>query len=146
MPRRSEIGGMPSTIARSDKHAQKIWKKTHDSAVGTYGEGERAHRVAFAALKHQYKKQGDRWVKKGWKGPSDPQAARGPTTRKRSTDPDRAPTAGGKVARTGKEARRKAKEARREYGRSRRKRAGRSVRKSARSAGRRGARKSARKR
>ncbi|HEX5419897.1 MAG TPA: ChaB family protein, partial [Gammaproteobacteria bacterium] len=45
---------IPSTIMRSDKHAQHLWKKTHDSAVKTYGEGGRAHRVAFAALKHEY--------------------------------------------------------------------------------------------
>jgi cation transport regulator ChaB len=114
---------MPSTLARSDKHAQEIWKKTHDSAVRTYGEGRRAHMVAFASLKHQYQKaeSGDRWVKKGRKGPSDPQAARGPTTPRKSTDPNRAPTAGGKVARSPAEARTKAKEARRAYDRSRRK-------------------------
>lgn len=109
-----EETNIPKTILRSDKHAQEIWKKAHDSAVETYGEGGRAHRVAYAALKHQYEKKGDRWVKKAEKGPSDPQAARGPTTRPRSTDEPRAPTAGGKVAKTEKEARRKAKEARKE--------------------------------
>jgi cation transport regulator ChaB len=66
---------MPSTIRRSDKRAQDIFSKTHDSAVSTYGEGERAHRTAFAALKHEYRKSGDRWVPKGHRGPSDPQAA-----------------------------------------------------------------------
>jgi cation transport regulator ChaB len=110
---------IPSTIMRSDEHAQAIWKATHDSAVKTYGEGGAAHRVAYAALKHQYEKRGNKWVKKQEKGPSDPQAARGPTTRHRSTDPDRAPTAGGKVARTEEEAREKAREARREYARDR---------------------------
>ncbi len=111
---------MPSTVERSDKHAREIWIKSHDSAVRTYGEGAAAHRVAFAALKHVYKKEGDRWVKKARRGPSDPQAARGPTTRRKSTDEPRAPTAGGKVARSAKTARRKAKEARKEYGKSRR--------------------------
>ena len=106
---------IPQTILRSEKHAQHLWKKAHDSAVKTYGEGERAHRVAFAALKHEYQKQGDRWVNKGWRGPSDPQAARGPITRRRSTDEPRAPTAGGKVAGTAAEAREKAREARKEY-------------------------------
>src|ERR671924_349518 len=102
MPRgRTEI---PDTIERSSKHAQEVWEKTHDSAVETYGEGEAAHRVAFAALKHQFEKKGDRWVKKARKGPSDPQAARGPHTRPRSTDEPAAPTAGGKVARTAGEA------------------------------------------
>jgi cation transport regulator ChaB len=121
MPRtaKSEKSEIPSTILRSEKHAQRVWKKTHDSAVQTYGEGSSAHRVAFAALKHQYERKGDKWVKKANKGPSDPQAARGPTTRKKSTDEPRAPTAGGKVAKTAKEARAKAKEARKEYAKSR---------------------------
>jgi cation transport regulator ChaB len=110
---------MPSTVRRSEAKARRIWKKTHDSAVETYGEGEAAHRVAFASLKHQYKKQGDRWVPKGWKGPSDPQAARGPTTPRTSTDEPRAPTAGGKVARTPAQARRKGRQAWREAARSR---------------------------
>jgi cation transport regulator ChaB len=84
-------GDIPATIMRSDKHAQAIWAKTHDSAVETYGEGRRAHMVAFASLKHSYKKVGDHWVKKDHKGPSDPQAARGPTTEKKSTDRDKPP-------------------------------------------------------
>ncbi len=58
---RSEL---PQTILRSDKHAQDIWVAAHDSAVKTYGEGGRAHRVAYAALKHMYEKRGNRWVKK----------------------------------------------------------------------------------
>ena len=68
---------LPSTIARSDKRAQEIFIKTHDSAVKTYGEGERAHRTAFASLKHEYRKSGDRWVPKGHRGASDPQAEGG---------------------------------------------------------------------
>ncbi|WP_349899202.1 ChaB family protein [Parafrigoribacterium soli] len=62
---------MPSTLERSPKHAQAIWSKAHDSAVDEYGEGERAHRTAFAALKHEYEKVGDRWEKKEHAGPSD---------------------------------------------------------------------------
>lgn len=107
---------MPSTIERSDKHAQAIWKKTHASAVKTYGEGGAAHRVAYAALKHEYEKKGDKWVAKGWKGPSDPQAAQGYRDKPK-------PTAGGKVARTEKEAVEKAKQARKEDREARRKRA-----------------------
>lgn len=116
----TDKSGIPSTILRSDKHAQDLWKETHDSAVKTYGEGGRAHRVAYAALKNQYEKKGDRWVKKAEKGPSDPQAARGPTTKPRSTDKPRAPTAGGKVAKSSAEAEKKAKEAKKEDARSRR--------------------------
>jgi cation transport regulator ChaB len=65
---------MPSTIARSDEKAQRTWKETHDSAVEQYGEGERAHRTAFASLKHTYEKEGDRWVPKDEKGASDPRS------------------------------------------------------------------------
>jgi cation transport regulator ChaB len=66
---------MPSTLARSPKHAQEIWSKAHDSAVESYGEGERAHRTAFSALKHEYEKVGDHWEKKEHSGPSDEKAA-----------------------------------------------------------------------
>jgi cation transport regulator ChaB len=67
---------MPGTLKRSPKKAQETFAKAHDSAVGTYGEGERAHRTAFSALKHSYEKVGDHWEPKDAKGPSDPQAAR----------------------------------------------------------------------
>ncbi len=76
---------LPSTLERSDAHAQALWAKTHDSAVETYGEGERAHRTAFAALKHSYEKVGDHWEPKEHRGPSDPQAAR--STREGSAEP-----------------------------------------------------------
>jgi cation transport regulator ChaB len=68
---------MPSTIQRSSKKAQETWGKTHDSAVESYGEGERAHRTAFSSLKHSFEKVGDHWEEKegGRKGPSDDQAA-----------------------------------------------------------------------
>jgi hypothetical protein len=68
---------MPSTIKRSSPKARRTWAKTHDSAVAQYGEGERAHRTAMAALKHSFEKKGDRWVEKRRKGPSDPRARRG---------------------------------------------------------------------
>ena len=73
MPAREEL---PSTLERSSKKAQDTWLKTHDSAVETYGEGERAHRTAFASLKHSFEKVGDHWEEKESKGPSDDQAAR----------------------------------------------------------------------
>ncbi|MEV8070411.1 MULTISPECIES: ChaB family protein [unclassified Streptomyces] len=75
MPGRQEL---PSTLERSSEEAQRTWIKAHDSAVETYGEGERAHRVAYGALKHMYEKVGDHWERKegGRKGPSDPQSAR----------------------------------------------------------------------
>ena len=67
---------MPSTIKRSPAKAQRTWAKAHDSAVDSYGEGERAHRTAFSALKHSFEKVGDRWLPKKRKGPSDPHAAK----------------------------------------------------------------------
>ena len=73
MPARDE---MPSTIRRSSAKAQRTWAKAHDSAVETYGEGERAHRTAYGALKHTHEKKGDRWVAKDEKGPSDPRSTR----------------------------------------------------------------------
>ncbi len=63
---------IPQTILRSDEHAQHLWQAAHDSAVKTYGEGGRAHRVSYAALKHEYEKKGDKWVRKAEKGPSEP--------------------------------------------------------------------------
>jgi cation transport regulator ChaB len=68
---------LPSTIRRSDEHAQAIFTETLNSAEGTYGPGERARRTAFASLKHSYEKVGDHWEPKARKGPSDDQAARG---------------------------------------------------------------------
>ena len=68
---------MPSTLKRSPAKAQRTWAKAHDSAVETYGEGERAHRTAFSSLKHSFEKVGDHWEPKDHKGPSDPQAAKG---------------------------------------------------------------------
>ncbi len=87
MPAKEEI---PSTLRRSPKKAQETWAKTHDSAVQTYGEGERAHRTAFSAVKHSYEKVGDHWEPKDHKGPSDTQAARSTPSSRRSR-----PTAGG---------------------------------------------------
>ena len=68
---------MPRTLRRSPKKAQETWAKTHDSAVESYGEGERAHRTAISALKHSFEKVGDHWEPKEHKGPSDPRARKG---------------------------------------------------------------------
>jgi cation transport regulator ChaB len=68
---------LPSTLQRSDEHAQAIFTETLNSAEGTYGPGERARRTAFASLKHSYEKVGDHWEPKKQRGPSDEQARRG---------------------------------------------------------------------
>ena len=78
MPARKD---MPGTLKRSPKKAQDTYAETHDSAVEEYGEGERAHRTAFAAVKHSFEKVGDHWEPKGKKGPSDAKAAGGRNTR-----------------------------------------------------------------
>ena len=72
---RTRDEGLPGTLQRSPAKARRTYRKAHDSAVETYGEGERAHRTAFSAVKHSFEKQGDHWEPKRGKGPSDPQAA-----------------------------------------------------------------------
>ncbi|MGV9805838.1 ChaB family protein [Micromonospora chersina] len=76
---------VPSTVARSDDKAVRTYKKTLEAAEESYGDGERAHRTAYASLKHTHEKVGDHWEPKEHKGPSDPQAALGtPASRDRS--------------------------------------------------------------
>lgn len=74
MPTKKE--DLPSTIARSPKKVQRTYAETLDSAHESYDSEERAHRTAFAAVKHVAEKRGDHWELKDTKGPSDPQAAR----------------------------------------------------------------------
>jgi cation transport regulator ChaB len=75
MPKDSGRDELPSTLKRSPAKAQRTFIETHDAAVETYGEGERAHRTAFAAVKHGFEKVGDHWEPKDEKGPSDDKAA-----------------------------------------------------------------------
>jgi cation transport regulator ChaB len=65
---------LPDTLKRSSAKAQRTFAKTHDSAAEEYGEGERAHRTAYASLKHSFEKIGDHWEPKEQKGPSDPRS------------------------------------------------------------------------
>lgn len=76
MPKTSSKGQaimpeLPSTLKRSSSKAQRTFAKAHDSAVKTYGEGGRAHRAAYAALKHSFEKVGDHWEPKDRPDPSD---------------------------------------------------------------------------
>ena len=73
---------LPSTIQRSGRKAQQTFAKAHDSAAETYHDEERAHRVAYSALKHTHEKVGDHWEPKEGRGPSDEQAEGGKTTRR----------------------------------------------------------------
>ena len=75
---------LPSTLRRSPEKAQRTWIKTHDSAAEQYGEGERAHRTAFAAVKHGYEKVGDHWEAKRRRGPSDPRSTRSTAEKRRN--------------------------------------------------------------
>jgi cation transport regulator ChaB len=82
---------LPGTVQRSPAKARRTYEKVHDNAVSEYGEGERAHRTAFAALKHSFEKVGDHWEPKDHKGPSDDRAALGGQAARRG----RGRTAGG---------------------------------------------------
>jgi cation transport regulator ChaB len=66
---------LPATLKRSPAKAQRTFAETHDAAVEEYGEGERAHRTAFASVKRGFEKVGDHWEPKSEKGPSDASAA-----------------------------------------------------------------------
>jgi cation transport regulator ChaB len=71
---RAKQSELPETLRRSPAKAQRTYAKAHDSAVKEYGEGERAYRVAYAALKHSFEKRGDHWEPKDHRGPSDARA------------------------------------------------------------------------
>ncbi len=73
-PKQDEL---PSTLRRSNAKAQRTFAKTHDAAADEYGSEERAHRVAYSALKHSFEKVGDHWEPKEEKGPSDERAESG---------------------------------------------------------------------
>jgi len=79
-PKQSEL---PETLKRSPAKAQRTFAKVHDAAAEQYGEGERAHRTAFAAVKHSYEKVGDHWEPKDEKGPSDPRATKSTAQKRR---------------------------------------------------------------
>jgi cation transport regulator ChaB len=68
---------LPGTLKRSNAKAQRTFAKAHDAGADEYGSEERAHRVAYAALKRSFEKVGDRWLPKKKSGPSDARAERG---------------------------------------------------------------------
>lgn len=82
MPKKTTTGKakkseLPSTLKKSSAKAQRTFAKAHDAAAKQYGEEERAHRVAYSAVKHSYEKVGDHWEKKNRTGPSDERARSG---------------------------------------------------------------------
>src|SRR5262245_58360793 len=60
---------LPATIRRSPAKAQRTYEEVLENAEQQYGDGERAHRTAFAALKHTFEKVGDHWEPKERRGP-----------------------------------------------------------------------------
>jgi cation transport regulator ChaB len=66
MPKTSRSGQpkqteLPSTLQRSPRKAQATFSKAYDAALEQYHDEERAHRVAYSALKHTHEK----WVTTG---------------------------------------------------------------------------------
>jgi hypothetical protein len=55
---------LPGTLQRSCHEAQETFLRALDDAVRTYGEGDQAHRIAYAALKRDFEKRGDHWIAK----------------------------------------------------------------------------------
>ena len=91
MPRTKNGVELPRTLERSPAKAQRTYAQALSSAEHSHGPGERASRIAYAALKHGFEKVGDHWEPKAVRGPSDAQAARSGTEARRSG----ASTAGG---------------------------------------------------
>ena len=90
MPAKDE--DLPSTLERSPAKVRRTYEEALDAAYEQYdGDEERAHRTAWAAVKHIAEKKGDHWELKDEPGPSDEQAARGG----RFAREGRAPTHGG---------------------------------------------------
>src|SRR3954451_13201018 len=66
---------LPGTLERSPKKVRDAYEKTLDSAEEQYdGNEERAHRTAWASVKHIAEKKGDHWELKDDYGPCDPQS------------------------------------------------------------------------
>ncbi len=82
MPTKKE--DLPGTLKRSPKKAQETFSKTLDSAHEQYDSEQRAHRTAYASLKHSFEKVGDHWEPKDKKGPSDAQAKGGRGTNRKT--------------------------------------------------------------
>src|SRR3954449_3527323 len=85
----AEEEDLPGTLERSPKKVQDAYNETLDSALEQYdGDEERAHRTAWASVKHIAEKVGDHWELKDDYGPSDPQSTQsGPAARARPGEP-----------------------------------------------------------
>jgi cation transport regulator ChaB len=66
---------LPSTLERSPQKAQDTYEATLENAEREYGgDEERAHRIAWGAVKNGFEKVGDHWEPKAQTGPSDPRS------------------------------------------------------------------------
>lgn len=55
----------PTAIKKLPKHAQEIFIEAFNNAWDQYdGDEERCFKVAWAAVKKKYEKDGEKWVKK----------------------------------------------------------------------------------
>lgn len=95
---KKEKDRLPATLKRSPEKAQATYVHTLEAAEEAHGDGEAAHRIAFASLKHSFGKVGDHWEPKEVRGPSDDQDAKRGVEALSSTTP----TAGGVDARASK--------------------------------------------
>lgn len=70
-----KLSDLPDSVKDNlPKHAQEIYQAAYNSAWDEYADPEErrgdasreetAHRVAWAAVKNKYEKQGDKWVRK----------------------------------------------------------------------------------
>jgi cation transport regulator ChaB len=62
---------LPSTLERSPAKVRRTYEEALDNALREYGDEERAHRTAWAAVKHIAEKKGDHWELKDEPGQSD---------------------------------------------------------------------------
>ncbi len=63
MPYKS-IDNLPESVRHIlPIHAQHIFREAFNASFAKYGE-VRSFRIAWAAVEHKYKKQGDKWVEK----------------------------------------------------------------------------------
>jgi Putative cation transport regulator len=64
----ASLEDLPASVAdHLPIHAQEIYRAAFNNAWMNYAERgeareEIAHRVAWAAVKHRYRKEGDRWI------------------------------------------------------------------------------------
>jgi cation transport regulator ChaB len=68
---------LPGTLQRSPEKAQRTYAETLERAHEEYDSEQRAHRTAYASLKHSFEKVGDHWEPKDHRGPSDERAKSG---------------------------------------------------------------------